>query len=132
MLAMLAVVCASLVSLTACSDDDEPVAEVTYSWEFEEVSPSTPDFMDDKDKIESAFKTALGASGTATSVTRQGTAEQCDKAVLEACQQAFNSLKGEAWQGRYVFTVTNTTTGTIVCTATFDADNENFFPYYDE
>ena len=125
MLAMLAVMCASLVSFTACSDD-EPVAEVTYSWEFEEVAPSTPDFMDDKNKIESAFKAALGATGTATSVTRQGTQETCDREVREACRQAFNSLKGEAWQGRYVFTVTNTTTGTIICTATFDTDNENF------
>ena len=125
MLAMLALVCVSLVSFTACSDDDEPVAEVTYSWKFEEVNPSTPDFMDDKNKIESAFKTALGATGSATSVTKQGTAEQCDQEVLEACQQAFNSLKGEAWQGRYVFVVTNTTTGTTICTATFDADDEN-------
>ena len=132
MLAMLVLVCASLVSLTACSDDDEPVSEVTYSWEFKETSPATPDFMDDKDKIESAFKAALGAMGTATSVTRQGTPEQCDREVLEACRQAFNSLKDEAWQGRYVFTVTNTTTGTIICTATFDTDNENFFPFYDE
>ena len=129
MLAMLALVCVTLVSFTACSDDDEPVAEVTYSWEFEEVSPSTPDFMDDKNKIESAFKAALGATGTATSVTRQGTAEQCDQEVHEACQQAFNSLKGEAWQGRYVFVVTNTTTGTTVCTATFDADDENFIVF---
>ena len=132
MLAILTLVCASLVSLTACSDDDEPAAEVTYSWEFEEVSPSTPDFMDDKEKIEAAFKAALGATGTATSVTRQGTPETCDREVLEACRQAFNSLKDEVWQGRYTFTVTNVTTGTIVCTATFDADNENFFPYYDE
>jgi hypothetical protein len=123
--AMLAMVCVSLVSLTACSDDDEPVAEVTYSWEFEEVSPSTPDFMDDKNKIESAFKTALGATGTATSVTRQGTPETCDKEVREACQQAFNSLKDEAWQGRYTFTVTNVTTGTVIFSHTFDADNEN-------
>ena len=97
MLAMLALVCASMVSFTACSDDDEPVAEVTYSWEFEEVSPSTPDFMDDKNKIESTFKNALGATATATSVTKQGTPETCDKEVLEACQQAFNSLKDEAW-----------------------------------
>ena len=125
MLAMLVLVCASLVSLTACSDDDEPVAEVTYSWKFEEVNPSTPDFMDDKNKIESAFKTALGATGSATSVTKQGTAEQCDQEVLEACQQALESLKDEAWQGHYTFSVTNVTTGTVIFSHTFDADNEN-------
>ena len=123
MLAML--VCVSLVSLTACSDNDEPMEEVTYSWEFEEVNPSTPDFMDDKNKIESTFKAALGATGTATSVTRQGTSETCDKEVLEACQRAFDSLKDEVWQGRYTFTVTNVTTGTEIFSHTFDADDDN-------
>ena len=126
MLAMLALVCASLVSLTACSDDDEPVAEVTYSWEFEETLPATPDSKADKNTIESAFKTALGASGTATSVTRQGTAEQCDQEVLEACQRVFDSLKDEAWRGHYVFTVTNTTTGTTIGTFTFGTDEDGY------
>lgn len=125
LLAMLALVCLSLVTFTACSDDDEPVAGVTYSWKFEEVVPSTPDFMDDKNKIEATFSTALGASGSATSVTKQGTSETCDQEVLEACQRAFDSLKDEVWQGRYVFVVANTTTGTTICKATFDADNEN-------
>ena len=127
-LAMLALVCVSLVSFTACNDN-EPVAEVTYSWEFEEVSPSTPDFIDDKNKIESTFKAALGASGTATSVTKQGTSETCDQEVLEVCQRAFDSLKDEVWQGRYVFVVTNTTTGTTICKATFDADDDNAFSF---
>ncbi len=125
MLAMLALVCVSLVSFTACSDNDEPVEEVIYSWEFEEVSPSTPDFMDDKNKIESTFKAALGASGTATSVTKQGTSETCDLEVLEACQRAFDSLKDEVWRGHYVFTVTNITTGTTICKASFSADDDN-------
>lgn len=30
LLAMLALVCVSLVSVTACSDNDEPEAQVTY------------------------------------------------------------------------------------------------------
>ena len=125
MLAMVVLVCVSSVSFTACSDDDETVEEVTYSWEFEEVSASTPDFMDDKNKIESAFKTALGASESATSVTKQGTSETCDQEVLEACQRAFDSLKDEVWQGRYVFVVTNVTTGAVIFIHTFNADNEN-------
>ncbi len=125
MLAMLALVCISLVTFTACSDEDEPVAEVTYSWKFEEVVPATPDFMDDKNKIEATFRTALGASGSVTSVTKQGTSEACDQEVLEACQRAFDSLKDEVWQGRYVFVVTNSTTRTTICKATFDADNDN-------
>ena len=129
MLTMLALMCVSLVSFTACSDDDEPVAEVTYSWGFVDLSASTPDFLDDIHKIESTFKAALGATDEATSVTRQGTPEQCDQEVREACRQAFNSLKDEAWQGRYVFVVTNTTTGTTICTVTFDADDENFIVF---
>lgn len=52
---MLALACVSSVSLTACSDNDEPVTEATYSWGFEKVAPSTPDFMDDKNNIESTF-----------------------------------------------------------------------------
>lgn len=129
MLVMMVMMCVSLLTFTACSDDDEPVAEVTYSWEFEEVSPSTPDFMDDKNKIESTFKAALGASGTATSVTKQGSSETCDEEVLEACQRALESLKGEVWQGRYTFTVTNVTTGTMIFIHTFNADNENSGTY---
>lgn len=82
------------MTFTACSDDDEPVAEVTYTWDFEEVNPSTPDFMDDKNKIESTFRTALGASGSATSVTKQGTSETCDREVLEGRRQTLESLKG--------------------------------------
>ena len=127
---LLTLVCASLVSLTACSDNDEPVEEVTYSWEFEEVSPSTPDFMDDKNKIESTFKAALGVTGTATSVTKQGTPETCDQEVLEACQRAFDSLKDEVWQGNYVFVVTNTTTGTTICEASFNTDEDNVWNPY--
>ena len=131
MLAMLAVVCASLVSLTACSDDDEPVAEVTYSWGFADMSASSPDFMDDIRKISSTFAVALGAPASASEVTRQGTPETCDKEVLEACGQALESLKDEAWQGRYTFTVTNVTTGTEIFSHTFDADNENgYYTYY--
>ena len=125
MFAMLTLMCVSMVSLSACRDNDEPVEEVTYSWEFEEVAPSTPDFMDDKNKIESTFKAALGATGTATSVTRRGTSETCDQEVLEACQRAFDSLKDKVWHGRYVFVVTNTTTGTTICQATFDAADDN-------
>ena len=125
MFAMMALVCISLVSFTGCSDNDELMDEVSYSWKFEEVRPSTPDFMDDKNKIESIFKAALGATGSETSVTKHGTSETCDQEVLEACQRAFDSLKDEVWQGRYVFVVTNTTTGTTICEATFDADDDN-------
>lgn len=122
---MLALVCISLVSFTACSNNDGPVEEVTYSWGFADLSASSPDFMDDINNIESTFRSALGATGTATSLTKQGTPETCDQEVLEACNQALESLKGNVWQGHYTFIVTNVTTGTVIFTHTFDANNEN-------
>ena len=111
-------------TFTACSDEDEPVAEVTYSYGFSDMSASHPDFLSEMSKIENAFKSALGI--TATPFTKSGAVEECDRQVHEACKKAFDSLKGEAWQGDYTFQVTNVSTGKVVCTATFSADNENF------
>lgn len=125
MIALLTLLCLSLVSFTSCSEDDEPVTEITYSWGFTQMSSSTPDFMDDITKISSTFAVALGAPSSASQVTKKGTAEACDKEVAEACQQAFESLKGTAWQGHYTFTVTNVTTGKVVYSHTFDAEDEN-------
>ena len=111
-------------TFTGCSDDDEPVTEVTYTYGFSSMSASHPDFLAEMNKIESAFKSALGISGKP--FTKKGTDEECDKQVYEACQKAFDSLKGEAWQGDYTFQITKVGTGKVVCTATFCADNENF------
>ena len=109
---------------TACSDDDDPVTEVTYTYGFSSMSASHPDFLEEMGKIENAFQSALGITGKL--FTKKGTIEECDKQVYEACRKAFDSLKSEAWQGDYTFQVTNVGTGKVVCTATFCADNENF------
>ena len=101
-------------TFTACSDDDDPVTEVTYTYGF----------LEEMGKIENAFQSALGITGKL--FTKKGTIEECDKQVYEACRKAFDSLKSEAWQGDYTFQVTNVGTGKVVCTATFSADNENF------
>ena len=124
-LALLAVVCTFLAVFTSCGDDDDPVTEVTYSWGFSEMSSSSLDFMDDINKISSAFAAALGAPASASRVTKNGTPEVCDKEVREACRQASDKLKGESWQGHYTFVVTNVTTGEVVYSQTFDADDEN-------
>ena len=50
-------------------------------------------------KIEKGFQAALGITGKP--FTKKGTIEECDKQVYEACRKAFDSLKGEAWQGDY-------------------------------
>ena len=111
-------------TFTGCSDDDEPVTEVTYTYGFSSMSASHPDFLEEMNKIENAFKSALGITGKP--FTKTGSVEECDKQVYEACQKAFDLLKGEAWQGDYIFQVTNVGTGKVVCTATFSADNDNF------
>lgn len=121
MVAMTAFVC----TFTACSDDEDIENEVTYTYGFAEMSASHPDFLEEKGKIENAFKSALGITGSP--FTKQGTVEECDKEVYAACEKACQSLKGEVWQGNYLFEVTNTLTGEEVCTALFDADNENIF-----
>ena len=122
---LLSVVVVAIFALTftACSDDDAPIAEVTYTYGFSEMSASHPDFLEEMSKIEKGFQSALGITGKP--FTKKGTIEECDKQVREACQKAFDSLKGEAWQGDYTFQVTNVGTGKIVCTAIFSANDEN-------
>lgn len=110
-------------TFSGCSDDDDPVTEVTYTYGFSSMSASHPDFLEEMSKIEKGFQSALGITGKP--FTKKGMIEECDKQVYEACQKAFDSLKGEAWQGDYTFQVTNVGTGKVVCTATFSADNEN-------
>lgn len=123
---LLTVMAIALLAFTACSDDEENTdVEVTYTYGFSEVSASHPDFLEEMGKIEKGFQDALGITGTP--FTKKGTTvEECDKQVYEACQKAFDALKGGAWQGNYTFQVTNVKTGRVVCTATFSADNENF------
>ena len=125
MLLMLAAVCVTMTAFTACSDDDEQVTEVTYTMGFSQMSSSgSLDFIQEMGTIEAAFKTALGV--TDTHFTRTGNSEQCDKEVREACEKAFNTLKGTKWKGSYVLKVTNILTGKAVCEAVFKANDENF------
>lgn len=112
-------------TFTACSDDEDIENEITYTYGFAKMSASHPDFLEEMGKIENAFKSALGATGS--NFTKRGTVEECDKEVYAACEKAFLSLQDEVWQGDYLFEVTNTLTGESVCTALFDADNENIF-----
>lgn len=126
LLSLLLVACMSL-TLTACGDDDdEPETTQTYEWGFGTLQASTPDFLSDMNKITDAFKSALGATGNATSVTRKGTVEKTDAEIREACKKAFDSLMNENWHGNYTFMVTNTTTGKVVASCSFSANDSNF------
>lgn len=51
-------------TFTACSDDDNIENEVTYTYGFAEMSASHPDFLEEMGKIENAFKSALGTTGS--------------------------------------------------------------------
>lgn len=123
LLTMMAVAIFAL-TFTGCSDDDEPVTEVTYTYGFSSMSASHPDFLAEMNKITKTFDAALGISGKP--FTKKGTVEECDREVYDACKKAFDSLKDETWQGDYTFQVTNVSTGKVICTAKFLADNDNF------
>lgn len=125
MLTMMAVMAIFAFTFTACSDDDNPMTEVTYTYGFSSMSASHPDFLEEMSKIENGFKSALGITGKP--FTKNGSIEECDMEVYAACQKAYESLKDEVWQGDYLFEVTNTLTGEVICTALFNADNENIF-----
>lgn len=125
MLTMMAIAILTF-TFTGCSDDEEPVAEVTYTYGFSSMSASHPDFLAEMSKIEKGFQAALGITGKP--FTKIGTVEECDKMVYEACLKAFDSLKGEVWQGDYIFQVTNEKTEIVVYTAVFTANNENREP----
>jgi hypothetical protein len=125
MLTMMVAMAAFAFTFTACSDDDDPMTEVTYTYGFSSMSASHPDFLEEMSKIENSFKAALGVTGKPFS--KKGSMEECDMEVYAACQKAYESLQGEAWQGDYLFEVTNTLTGEVICTAVFSADNENIF-----
>lgn len=121
-MAMMAIAILSF-TFTACSDDDEP-SDVIYSCGFDAIESSSPGFLADMTKIESAFKSVLDI--TELHFTKKGSVEECDKQVKAACEKAVKSLEGEVWKGTYTFVVTNVNTGKVVFSVTFKADNENF------
>lgn len=123
-LMMLAVMCATLIVNTSCSDDDDKVTEVMYSMGFSKMSSSSSDFVQEMNAIESAFKTALGV--TDTQFTKTGTVVDCDKAVVEACEKAYATLKDKKWKGSYTFQVMNIQTGKAVYEVTIKATDDNF------
>ena len=125
LLTMMVAMTAFAFTFIACSDDEDIENEVTDTYGFAKMSASHPDFLEEMGKIESAFKSALGATGS--SFTKRGTVEECDKEVYAACEKAYQSLQDEVWQGDYLFEVTNTLTGETVCIAVFNADDENIF-----
>lgn len=125
MLTMMVAMAAFAFTFTACSDDDEPMTEVSYTYGFSSMSASHPDFLEEMSKIENGFMSALGITGKP--FTKNGSIEECDMEVYAACQKAYESLKDEVLQGDYLFEVTNTLTGEVICTALFNADNENIF-----
>ena len=90
-----------IVSLTffACSnDEDEAITQVTYEMGFS--------------SIERAYKKALGV--TESKFTFEGSVNECDQRVKDACGSAEAELKSTTWNGTYTFEVLNLNTSKVV------------------
>ena len=97
-----------IVSLTffACSnDEDEAITQVTYEMGFSSIESSS---MTDLGTIERAYKKALGV--TESKFTFEGSVNECDQRVKDACGSAEAELKSTTWNGTYTFEVLNLNT----------------------
>ncbi len=119
LLSMLLMTVLSFSVMSCSDDDDEAVTTQRYQLGFSSMS-SGGNFLADMATIENTFKTVLGTDDLTFSMN--GTASQCDKAVKEACDQAYEVLKSISFSGKYTFTATNLTTGNQVVTYTFGSN----------
>lgn len=101
-----------IVSLTffACSnDEDEAITQVTYEMGFSSIESSS---MTNLGTIERAYKKALGV--TESKFTFEGSVNECDQRVKDACGSAEAELKSTTWNGTYTFEVLNLNTSKVV------------------
>lgn len=123
LLSVLLVACMGLI-FTSCSEDEEGSTSQIYSWGFDSLHSSSMEFLSDMDKIENAFKSAMGVSESDTYIIKEGSSDKCDKEIRTACDKAYKSLEGTAWHGNYTFTVNNVTTNTQIASYTFEASKD--------
>ncbi|MEG1728929.1 MAG: hypothetical protein RR280_05225 [Bacteroidaceae bacterium] len=100
--------------LTSCSDDDDETKSKScyYTTDFESMSSSSDDMMAEIRLIESTFLKKNGVKEKPFKLI----GSDCDGTVKKACQEAEAELKDKKWNGKYVYTVVNMSTGKNVYT----------------
>ena len=81
-------------TFTACSDNEDIENEVTYTYVFTEISASHPDFLEEKGKIENAFKSALGATGS--NFTKRGYGGRVRQTSLRSLRESLQFAQGRS------------------------------------
>lgn len=115
MLALL-VVLASL-SLTACSDDDEP-GQVIYTYGWEGKISGGASMIPDMAIVEEAYATALGVEDSPFILN--GTRSECDARVKAACEKVEQTLKDKEWGFTATFAVREQNSNQVVYSYTFN------------
>ncbi len=116
----------SIMSLmTSCSDDNNAVQQVYYTFGFEQLSGGN-ELFSEMYKIEDAFKNEFNKSfgATKTPFVLEGTVEECDAKVKQACERATKSLEDVVWASTFTFAVTNAHTAQTIYTASFGNKNQ--------
>ena len=117
----------SIMSLmTSCSDDNNAVQQVYYTFGFEQLSGGN-ELFSEMYKIEDAFKNEFNKSfgATKTPFVLEGTVEECDAKVKQACERATKSLEDVVWASTFTFAVTNANTAQTIYTASFGNKNQS-------
>lgn len=121
LVAMLAI--AFAFSFASCSDDNDEPTEVIYTYGFSSMSSTSLEFLQEMNKIEGAYKSALGV--TSSPFSKSGKIDNCDQEVKDACEKAYRTLSGDTWSGTYTYRVINVNTGKVVYEATFKPADKN-------
>lgn len=118
-IALITLVIGAMFSLVSCEKlEDEKL--VYYSMGFDSFQSSSSSFLTQMVQIENAFKEELGV--TSSTFYLEGTSDECDAQVKEACQRAEESLQDEQFDLSATFVVTNTNNVTVVYTYTVVKD----------
>ncbi len=122
--AAVAMVIVAALSFSSCNNEDDNVYKFYYSMGFTEFSASgegldeegKPDLDEDKmEFITNVFKKSLNVTNVLFSLT--GTSAECNKEVIEACEEAAEYLDTQNFEPTtFTFEVTNGNLGKSIYT----------------